>query len=190
MLARWGAGTAAQRWSRRDDLRRSEAAPGPRGREPATQKVGGRPDPRQQDAQPSPGGKLVSPSRKRAAVVEPQTKFGISERRACEAIGQSREAASVKATPRSDEAPLVKLMLQRACARPRFGYRRIGGLLFLERWRMRLSRVCRLWRREGLKVPQQKGTRRRRGPSASRDSRRERPSRPALLSGRLARVSP
>jgi hypothetical protein len=39
----------------------------------------------------------------------------------------------------------VKRMLQLARARPRFGYRRIGGLLVLEGWRAGLSRVFRLW---------------------------------------------
>ncbi len=48
----------------------------------------------------------------------------------------------------------MKRMLQLARARPRFGYRRIGGLLVLEGWRAGLSRVFRLWQREGLKVPQ------------------------------------
>ncbi len=63
----------------------------------------------------------MSPSRKRAAVVELRTKFGISERRACKAIGQPRSSQRFKAKPRSDEAPLVKRMLQLARARPRFG---------------------------------------------------------------------
>ena len=86
----------------------------------------------------------MSPSRKRAAVTELQTKFGISERRACKAIDQPRSSQRFKANPRSDEAPLVKRMLQLARARPRFGYRTIGGLLALEGWRAGLSRVFRL----------------------------------------------
>jgi len=114
----------------------------------------------------------VSPSRKRAAVVELQTKFGISERRACKAIDQPRSSQRFKAKPRSDEAPLVKRMLQLARARPRFGYRRIGGLLVLEGWRAGLSRVFRLWRREGLKVPQKRRKRRRLGTSANGCHRR------------------
>jgi len=81
------------------------------------------------------GGKLLSPARKRAAVTEFQAKLHISERRACKAIDQPRSSQRFKATPRSDEAPLVKRMLQLARARPRFGYRRIGGLPVLEGWR-------------------------------------------------------
>ena len=36
----------------------------------------------------------------------------------------------------------------------RYGYRRITALLRRERWRVNHKRVERLWRREGLKVPQ------------------------------------
>ncbi len=63
-------------------------------------------------------------------------------------------------------------MLQLARARSRFGYRRIGGLLFLEGWRAGLSRVFRLWQREGLKVPHKKRKRRRLGMSADGCHRR------------------
>jgi len=110
---------------------------------------------------------MVSPSRKRAAVVELRTKFGVSERRACTVVDQPRSSQRFKAKPRTDEAPLVKRMLQLARARPRFGYRRIGGLLVLEGWRAGLSRVFRLWQREGLKVPQKKRKTRRLGTSAN-----------------------
>jgi transposase InsO family protein len=44
--------------------------------------------------------------------------------------------------------------------RPRFGYRRIAALLKREGWRVNPKRVYRLWRREGLKVPQKKRKRR------------------------------
>jgi putative transposase len=84
----------------------------------------------------------------------------------------SREAASVKKEPRSDEAALVKRMLQLARARPRFGYRRIGGLLVLEGWRAGLSRVFRLWQGDGLKVQHKKRKKRRLGMSAKGCHRR------------------
>jgi len=47
--------------------------------------------------------------------------------------------------------------------RPRFGYRRIAALLGKEFWRASATRIYRLWRREGLKVPQKKRKRRRLG---------------------------
>ena len=54
-------------------------------------------------------------------------------------------------------------MLQLARARPRYGYRGIGLLLREEGWRAGLSRVFRLWQREGLRVPVKKWHRRRTG---------------------------
>tara|TARA_R110000868_G_scaffold324794_2_gene585622 strand:+ start:1523 stop:1912 length:390 start_codon:yes stop_codon:yes gene_type:complete len=50
-------------------------------------------------------------------------------------------------------------------SRPRFGYRRIARLLQREGWQASFTRVYRLWRREGLKVPQKKRKRRRLGDS-------------------------
>jgi putative transposase len=105
-------------------------------------------------------------------VTELQSKFGISGRRACKAIDQPRCSQRFKAKPRTDEAPLVKRMLQLARARPRFGYRRIGGLLVLEGWRAGPSGVFRLGRRECLKVPQKNRKGRRLGISANGCHRR------------------
>jgi transposase InsO family protein len=51
-------------------------------------------------------------------------------------------------------------MLELVRRRPRFGYRRIARLLAAEGWCVGLSRVFRLWRREGLKVPQKRRKRR------------------------------
>lgn len=56
--------------------------------------------------------------------------------------------------------------------RPRFGYRRIAALLRGEGWRASATRIYRLWRREGLKVPQKKRKRRRLGQTANGCHRR------------------
>jgi putative transposase len=56
--------------------------------------------------------------------------------------------------------------------RPRFGYRRIAALLRAESWRASATRIYRLWRREGLKVPQKKRKRRRLGNSENGCHRR------------------
>ena len=56
-------------------------------------------------------------------------------------------------------------MLELARRRPRFGYRRIGWQLRQEGRRASDTRVYRLWRREGLKVPQKRRKRRRLGKS-------------------------
>ena len=44
-------------------------------------------------------------------------------------VGQPRSSHRFEAKPCSDEAPLVKGMLNLARAKPRYGYRRIGRLL-------------------------------------------------------------
>ena len=58
-------------------------------------------------------------------------------------------------------------MYQLARQRPRFGYRRIAWLLREELWQASDTRIYRLWRREGLKVPQKKRKRRRLGNSSN-----------------------
>lgn len=94
-----------------------------------------------------------------------QVEFEVSERRACDLLDQPRSTQRYEPKPREDEAPLVKRMLELARQRPRFGYRRIGRLLRRESWQVSDTRVYRLWRREGLKVPQKKRKRRRLGTS-------------------------
>jgi transposase InsO family protein len=63
-------------------------------------------------------------------------------------------------------------MLELVRERPRFGYRRIAALLRKELWRASATRIYRLWRREGLKVPQKKRKRRRLGKSENGCHRR------------------
>ena len=60
---------------------------------------------------------------------------------------------------------MTKRMLELAKQRLRFGYRRVAWLLRQEGWQASDTRVYRLWRREGLKVPQKKRKRRRLGSS-------------------------
>jgi transposase InsO family protein len=62
---------------------------------------------------------------------------------------------------------MIKRMRELASQRPRFGYRRIAALLRRESWRASATRVLRLWRREGLKVPQTKRKRRHLGQGAN-----------------------
>lgn len=101
-----------------------------------------------------------------------QQQFAVSERRACRAIDQPRSCQRYVAKPREDEPALVKRMLELVRQRPRFGYRRIAELLRAESWRASPTRIYRLWRREGLKVPQKKRKRRRLGKSENGCHRR------------------
>ncbi len=114
----------------------------------------------------------MSPSRKRAAVHQLQSEFGIPERQACRVLDQPRSSQRYESQPRNDEASLTKRMRVLAKERPRFGYRQIARLLRREGWRASDTRVCRLWRREGLKVPQKKRKRRRLGTSDNGCKRR------------------
>jgi hypothetical protein len=101
-----------------------------------------------------------------------QEQFTVSERRACQVTGQPRTSQRYQAKPRDDERALVKRMLELVRQRPRFGYRRIAALLRKEFWRASATRIYRLWRREGLKVPQKKRKRRRLGKSENGCHRR------------------
>ena len=94
-----------------------------------------------------------------------QSKFDVSERRACEVVDQPRSSQRYQSTPRDDESVLVKRMLELVGDRPRFGYRRIAWQLREEDWQASDTRIYRLWRREGLKVPQKRKKRRRLGKS-------------------------
>ncbi len=97
----------------------------------------------------------------------------MSERRACEVVGQPR--GTQRYTPREpdDERALVKRMRELSAAHPRYGYRRVWALLRAERFADNRKRVRRLWRREGLKVPQKQRKRRRMGHSGNSCTRRK-----------------
>ena len=56
--------------------------------------------------------------------------------------------------PREEEDELTRAILQLASAYGRYGYRRITALLREAGWEVGKDRVQRIWRREGLKVPQ------------------------------------
>jgi transposase InsO family protein len=79
---------------------------------------------------------------------------GVSERRACRVLGQARSTQRHRARVPDDEPRLVARVIELATQYGRYGYRRITGLLCGEGWMVNHKRVERLWRREGLKVPQ------------------------------------
>ena len=55
---------------------------------------------------------------------------------------------------RDDEEALTAAIIRLASQYGRYGYRRITALLRAEGWHVNAKRVQRIWRREGLKVPQ------------------------------------
>ena len=85
----------------------------------------------------------------------------VSERRACAAFGQQRSAQRKLPLGRADEARLTADVIALARAYGRYGYRRITALLQESGWDVSVSRVARIWRREGLKVPGSQPKRRR-----------------------------
>jgi len=80
-------------------------------------------------------------------------KFSISERFACQVLGQHRSTQRKKPKERADEAALTGAIIRLATQYGRYGYRRIAAMLRSEGWAVNLKRVERIWRREGLKVP-------------------------------------
>jgi transposase InsO family protein len=80
--------------------------------------------------------------------------LGVSVRRACRVVGQHRSTQRRVPTPRADEAALTDAIISLAERFGRYGYRRITALLHQAAWSVSEGRVYRIWRREGLKVPQ------------------------------------
>jgi transposase InsO family protein len=91
--------------------------------------------------------------------------LSVSQRRACRTIGQCRSGQRYTPAGRGDEGKLTARMRELAGTNPRYGYRRIWALLREEGWRANRKRIHRLWKKEGLKVPQKKRKRRRLGGS-------------------------
>ncbi len=80
--------------------------------------------------------------------------LGVSERRACQVLGQPRSTQRhVRKVP-EDEELLAEQVIALASQYGRYGYRRITALLRNAGWRVNHKRVERIWRQEGLKVPQ------------------------------------
>ena len=81
-------------------------------------------------------------------------KLDVTERRACRVLGQPRSTQRYRACIPDDEVELVKRMTELPTEYGRYGYRRITALLRREGWHVNPKRIERLWRREGLRVPQ------------------------------------
>ena len=82
------------------------------------------------------------------------SQFKVSERRACRVLGQHRSTQRHVPKGHADEDRLVADMIELARQFGRYGYRRIAALLREAGWSVSDGRIERLWRREGLKVPQ------------------------------------
>jgi len=96
----------------------------------------------------------LSPARRRGCIDHVKERLGISERRACRTLGQHRSTQRQCPSGPSDEASLTADIIELARTYGRYGYRRVTALLNQAGWHVNHKRVQRIWRREGLKVPQ------------------------------------
>ena len=81
-------------------------------------------------------------------------KYGVSERQPCRILKQWRGTQRYQPAVRGDEEALTKAIIALASEYGRYGYRKITALLQEADWSVGKDRVQRIWRREGLKVPQ------------------------------------
>lgn len=115
---------------------------------------------------------MVSPARKREAVRHLEQKLEVSGRRACEVTAQPRSTQRYRLRKPVADAWLCRRLRQLAAKHPRYGYRRAAAKLRREGTAVNLKRVARLWRQEGLRVPQRQHKRRRLGQSTNSTQRR------------------
>lgn len=86
-----------------------------------------------------------------------QTRFGVSERFACRAVGQHRSTQRLQPpSPPDDETAIREHLRAFAKKRPRWGWRRAATDLRAHGHAVNNKRVRRLWRDEGLRVPQRR----------------------------------
>ena len=85
----------------------------------------------------------------------------VSERRACKILKQPRATQRYLHYVPEEEELLVSRIIELAIQYGRYGYRRITAMLNQEGWEVNHKRVERIWKREGLKVPQKQPKRKR-----------------------------
>ena len=91
-----------------------------------------------------------------------RAELAVSQRRACRALSQPRSTQRYRPRVPQGEAMLVAAMHGLVRKHPRYGYRRIWALLRADGWTVNRKRVCRLWKREGFKVPRKQRKKHRR----------------------------
>lgn len=122
---------------------------------------------------------MVSPSRRRQAVEVLVDRLGLSERRACRIVGQHRSTQRHEPRRGRDRDDCLRERLREiSVEHPRWGYRLAWGVVREEGWAVNRKRIQRLWREEGLRVPQRKRKRLRLGDSTvpGKRLRAERPN--------------
>jgi putative transposase len=80
--------------------------------------------------------------------------YKVTERHACRLLGQWRGTQRYEGMGRAEEDALTQAIIALASEYGRYGYRRITVKLQEAGWQVGTDRVQRIWRREGLRVPQ------------------------------------
>jgi putative transposase len=106
---------------------------------------------------------MVTPAAKQKALAHLRDAFGMSERRACKAIGCCRMTMRYQTT-RVDDGSHRQRMRAIAQDRLRFGYRRLHVLLKREGYVINHKKLFRLYREEKLAVRRRCGRKRAIGP--------------------------
>ena len=84
-------------------------------------------------------------------------RFGVSERRACTVVGIHRSTMRLTPPPITAEEAELRAWLRRfSTDRPRWGWRRAAKMARRAGWQVNNKRIRRLWREEGLRVPQRR----------------------------------
>ena len=84
-------------------------------------------------------------------------RFGVSERRACTVVGIHRSTMRLAPPPITAEEAELRAWLRRfSTERPRWGWRRAAKMARRAGWQVNNKRIRRLWREEGLRVPQRR----------------------------------
>ena len=103
----------------------------------------------------------MSAAKKRRAVDRIMEVLQASERRTCRVLEQPRSTQRHIRKVNVEGDRLMARITELACQYGRYGYIRITALLRAVGWRVNHKRVERIWREEGLKVPQKRRKRRR-----------------------------
>ena len=101
----------------------------------------------------------MSPQRRRAAGHHLFRAMGVSERFGCRVTGQHRSTQRrphVAVVPTDPDAAMRTWLRQWAAAHPRRGFRNAYWDARGEGWQVNHKKVQRLWREEGLRVPQRR----------------------------------
>jgi putative transposase len=110
----------------------------------------------------------VSPARRRRAVEHLQRVLGVSQRWACQLVGQHRATQRHQPAEPDRNRALREQLRQLSRAHPRWGYRRAHAQLGEAGWAVNRKAVQRLWREEGLRVPGRRRKRQRLAPPRPR----------------------